>query len=799
MECKGRSHTSITLLTVTSTMTLWCLAPLAPATGQITPDGTLGTENSIVTRDVNIKDIPSDRIDGGAIRGTNLFHSFAQFNVESGRGAYFTNPNGIENILSRITGSNPSNIQGTLGVLGQANLFLINPNGIVFGAKAKLDVRGSFVASTASAITLADGAFFSASDLSSPPLLTISMPVGLQYRTNAGSIQVEESRLSVPKGETLALVGGTVGLDGASLKAPEGRVTLGGVAGLGIVELNVNSNDLRLSFPNDVALTDISLINKAVIDVSGEGGGAIQVQGRQVTFADESKVSAITTGDRNGQGISINAVQFTINSGAQVSASTTGEGNGGNVDIIASDLVELIGTSADGQRPSRLANDLQRASGNAGNLTITTSRLFGRAGARISASAAGPGRGGDININASKSVELIGASPNERRPSGVSVQTSQGSANAGDLTITTSQLSIQNGAEVSAATFGDGDGGTVQVNASDSVELIGTSASRKFSSRLFAGTGKPSDVMRDGNSQSDMGDASDVSTGDGGNLIVNTRQLTVRDGAQISVGSQGTGNAGDLEITANSIYLNNKASITADTTSLSPEPIQGQGNILLRSPEVVLRNGSSISTNATGTTTGGNITIDTDVLAALENSDITANATNSRGGNVTINAQGIFGTKFREAVTPESEITATGKDSSLNGTVTINTPEVDPSRGLVTLPETVVDPATLIAQNACERAKGSAFVVTGRGGLPSNPSHTLSYDTVQVGLIEPTSSTNNSSTKVTASPSQVKTEQMVPAQGWVFNAQGEVVLTAYNPTSSEPQRPWLNPAACGSR
>ncbi len=795
MERKGRSLTSITL-TITSSITLCCLTQLSPATGQITPDRSLGPENSIVTPDVNIKDIPSDQIDGGAIRGTNLFHSFAEFNVKSGRGVYFTNPSGIENILNRVTGNNPSNILGTLGVLGKANLFLINPNGIVFGPSAKLDVRGSFVGSTASAIQFADGTFFSATDLSVPPVLTISMPIGLQYRGNEESIQVQESRLSVPNGETLALVGGAVGLEGASLKAPEGRVELGGVAGLGTVGLNVSSNDLRLSFPNDLALADISLINKAVVDVSGEGGGAIQFQGRHITFADESKVSATTTGDRDGQGISINAVELTIQGGAQIFTSTSGDGNAGNIDVYASDLVELSGTSADGQKPSRVANDVLQASGNAGNVTITTNHLIVRDGARLSASASGTGRGGNININVFELVELIGTSPNDRRPSGVSVQTSQGTGQAGDLTITTSQLSIRNGAEVSAATFGDGEGGAVTVNASDSVELIGTSTIKKLPSRLFAGTGTPSNVMRDGNSQSDMGDVSDVSTGNGGNLILNTRQLTVQDGAQISVGSQGTGNAGDLEITANSIHLDNKAAITADTTSLTPEPIQGQGNILLRSQELVLRHGSKISTNATGTTAGGNIAINTDVLAALENSDITANATNSRGGNVTINAQGIFGTKFRDAVTPESEITATGKDSSLNGTVTINTPEVDPSRGLLTLPETVVDPAALIAQNPCERGKGSAFVVTGRGGLPSNPSHALSYDTVQVGLVEPASSSVSSSTRVTPSPTQVKAERILPAQGWVFNAQGEVVLTAYNPTSSELQRPWVNPTVC---
>ena len=115
---------------------------------QITPDNTLGSENSVINQDT-INEIPSDRIDGGATRRANLFHSFQDFNVNAGRGAYFSNPTGIENIFSRVTGINPSNINGRLGVLGEANLFLINPNGILFGESAALNIQGSFFASTA--------------------------------------------------------------------------------------------------------------------------------------------------------------------------------------------------------------------------------------------------------------------------------------------------------------------------------------------------------------------------------------------------------------------------------------------------------------------------------------------------------------------------------------------------------------------------------------------------------------------------------------------------------------------------
>ncbi|MCC3510331.1 MAG: filamentous hemagglutinin N-terminal domain-containing protein, partial [Microcoleus sp. PH2017_17_BER_D_A] len=88
---------------------------------QIVPDRTLGTENSRTVSD-SINNLPSDRIEGGASRGSSLFHSFREFNVGEGRGAYFANPNGIANIFTRVTGSNSSNILGTLGVQGNANL-----------------------------------------------------------------------------------------------------------------------------------------------------------------------------------------------------------------------------------------------------------------------------------------------------------------------------------------------------------------------------------------------------------------------------------------------------------------------------------------------------------------------------------------------------------------------------------------------------------------------------------------------------------------------------------------------------
>ncbi|MFP5275156.1 two-partner secretion domain-containing protein, partial [Coleofasciculus sp.] len=182
-----------------------------PAFAQIFPDATLGNESSQVTPNVNVGGSLGDRIDGGAVRGSSLFHSFSEFNVNNGQRAYFADPAGIDNIFSRVTGSNVSNILGTLGVEGAANLFLLNPNGILFGQNARLDIQGSFVASTGDRFVFPGGEEFGASNPQAPPLLTMSVPVGVQYGAQAGRI-TNEGNLRV--GQDLTLAGGTLDLQG---------------------------------------------------------------------------------------------------------------------------------------------------------------------------------------------------------------------------------------------------------------------------------------------------------------------------------------------------------------------------------------------------------------------------------------------------------------------------------------------------------------------------------------------------------------------------------------------------------
>ncbi|WP_138506869.1 filamentous hemagglutinin N-terminal domain-containing protein [Nostoc sp. PA-18-2419] len=778
----------------------------ALAQSAITADETLGFEGSYIDKTKpKLFNDPDDLIDvvkGGATRGNNLFHSFKEFSINEGRQAYFLSPSSdIQNILVRVTGSNPSKILGILGTYqlsngtlatSNANLFLINPNGIVFGSKAHLDIGGSFVGSTASAIKFKDGTFFNTTSLGAKPLLTVSIPIGLQIGRTVGEIKTQKNFLAVQPGKTLALVGGNIILDNAFLQAESGQIALGGILGEGIIELNIDSNERTLSFPNDVTLADISLSNGAIVNVSeyqdedtvnDKGGGYIQLEGRNITLTNGSQVFADNQWSQNGRGISVQAKQLTLRDGSQISAATYRSGNGGSLTVRATDSVQVIGTDASNNPSDLLTTTF--GDGTAGNLTIETGKLIVADGGNVAASAekGSEGRGGILKVTALDFIKLSGTSL-VGDPSGLFAQ-ALGNGDAGFVTIDTKQLIAQDGAQVVSGT-GDksqGNGGVLTVFASDFVELSGKASNTENTSGLFARS---------------------RGTGNAGSISISTRQLIIRDQAQVTVSSimPGAGTAGSLIVDANSIYLNNAAKITADTTG-------GGGDIFLRSPLLLLRNQSSITTNAKGSgIPGGNIKIDAldgFIIAVPEdNSDISANSVDFRGGKVQISAQGIFGIQRRNTPTPKSDITATGASPEFSGSVELNTPGVDPNSGLVELPTIGVE--TEVAQ-VCDSPSyaQSSFIITGSGGLPPNPTKDiLPNDAVNVGWVslkpsgeasgrEGLSATryanaNDGLRRSSNPPAVTKTvttpEPIVEANGWVINKKGEVVLTANVPSGS---------------
>ncbi|MEB3211246.1 MAG: filamentous hemagglutinin N-terminal domain-containing protein, partial [Leptolyngbyaceae bacterium] len=189
-------------------LSLPCTYVLPVLGNEISPDQTLGDESSTLRQ-------VSDRrtqVEGGAIRGRHLFHSFSDFSIRELQEVYFANPSGIEAILGRITGDRPSSILGTLGVDGEASLFLLNPNGFVFGENAVLDIRGSFVASTSDRFEFANGLDFSATHPNAAPLLTVDVPVGVQLGESAlGDI---DSLAQLSTGQDLTLDGRDIAVQG---------------------------------------------------------------------------------------------------------------------------------------------------------------------------------------------------------------------------------------------------------------------------------------------------------------------------------------------------------------------------------------------------------------------------------------------------------------------------------------------------------------------------------------------------------------------------------------------------------
>jgi len=796
----------ISSLAITATLVLSEYCALA----QIKEDSTLGTNSSIVIPRL-INGQPTDQIDGGTTHGTNLFHSFEQFSVLNGSTAYFNNAPNIDNIITRVTGKSISNIDGALQANGTANLFLINPNGIIFGPNASLNIGGSFVASTASSLNFADETKFSATDPQTTPLLTVSVPIGLQFGATPGTIRNQSQAspggaindlgapvgLQVQPGKTLALVGGDLVLEGGNLTAKGGRIELGSVAVNSLVKIEQIDQGWDLGYESVENFQDIQLISRtkipSYVDVSGEGGGNILVQGGRVLLTGFS----------------------------QILANNLSAGLTANLTVTASDTVELIGG-----RPLTVGTNRQ---GGAGNLTINTSKLIVSNGAQVFLDTSLSDSVGQLTVNASDSVELIGglpfasSSPNGGFLSSGLFSSTYDVGNAGDITINTRRLSIQGGARVSTESSGQflfsenlfkpatGQGGKLTVNA-ESIELTGTS---------------PNGFRRSSLSTSTRG------SGAAGNLKITTGKLIVRDGAAINVSSEAQegvanlGKAGDLNIITRSILLD-KGTLTSNSES-------GKGgNITLNVQDLLLmRRNSQISTNAGGNGDGGNITINAPngfiVAPPLGNSDITANANSGSGGKIIITTKKIFGFLQRTAadvqrLDPEeinpnnlqtNDITAFSRQNpSLSDVVQINSPDIDPSKGLVELPVNLVDASQQIVADCNSDGKigRGSFIATGRGGLVSDPTEPLIADNAVLAdwiTLEPESENRAEGVKNRAvTQKQQNTEekpqkvnydneptQIVEAQGWVIDVNGNVVLVAQVPTAM-PHKSSLTTASC---
>jgi filamentous hemagglutinin family protein len=719
------------------------LVGIPSAIAQISPDGTLSTTVSSDGQNFVINN--GDRV------GNNLFHSFRDFSIPTGGSATFSNAIDIQNIFGRVTGGNISNIDGLLATQGRTNLFLLNPNGIIFGTNARLNIGGAFIGSTAERLQFSDGTEFNTR--AGTPQLTISAPVGLQLGRNAGAIQVNGlgNQEIVPTtsfglatvGSTLGLVGGNVRLNGGVVSGIGGRVEVGAVTD-GIVSLTPIPLGFRLGYDRVSAYGDIALTNRSSLwNPASNPAGGIQVQGRNISL-DNSQIAVAVTPDSMGSGgalevraseslrlggtsptlfpfsswiasqvsegvtgnggsVQVTAPDVTLRDGARIQSLNLGSGVGGHVAIAArrinlSGYVPINSVAIQEQQVSSQISSVTAGAGRGGDIQVESDRLNLQNGGLLLSLVTGSATGGgDIRVRTSV-LRANGGNPLNLTSgfSGVSSLT-LGSGAGGDVDIEGDRIHLLNGASLGSATLSSGQGGAIQVRVREQIIV------RNPPPFLPAGSGGVGSTTS--------------SSGDAGSIRINAPWIRLVGGSDIASYSfmqttsaalpgAGEGNAGDIQVNARQIdVVGYSANVPENTTNLSSISFGSgdAGDVSVFTRDLRVRNGGVVSTNMVAS------------IAAFGPPLPTAGT--GRGGNLTIDASGAI-----EVVGINEE---TGAPS---GIAAFTFAEGDAGNATIRTPRLVVrDGATVGAFTAAGGDAGSLTIDAahilvqgkGRNGIPS--------------------------------------------------------------------------------
>ncbi|MBD2677115.1 MULTISPECIES: filamentous hemagglutinin N-terminal domain-containing protein [Nostoc] len=613
---------------------------------QVTPDQTLGTQ---VTNNGSFYFIEG----GTTVSNTNLFHSFSSFSIPNGGAGIFLNDASISNIFARVTGGTASDIQGFIRTQGTANLFLINPNGIIFGENALLDIRGSFVATTANAIQFPGGAEFSLTSPVTPQnnLLSVN-PTAFLFNqiANQGANSIENRGiLAVPTNKSLILLGGRVSptpestgqilIDGGFVAARDGRVEIGGLTAPGTVGLNIDNNKFSLTFPDGIPKTDISLVNNSAAFSFGTSTSNIVVnannlnllnsssiyssiprnQGTTETKAgdvfinadgiirleNESSIASIGIGTGNTGNVNISAQSLELINGSSINSTTT-KGNAGGVNIKVEDTISLINSqiisqafSAELTSSSEVVSSQPRTDGSSNGINIQARNVLLSDRALITSSNILAGKPGDIKIEASDSIIL--------NDTAIISSITDGKENAGNVSIIANRLIINNAfSNISASTFGSGDAGNIDIKVKE-LRMDNTSF---ISSNAL-------------NSQTNG------SVGNGGDISIEAERVFLKNGGFIAAQSGGegqgkVGRGGNITITASdSIEIDGTETNVFATGFLTSSKGNDAGNITINTKFLQFR-GADISAATLGEGNGGNVIINSTDGVVIDDSVITS-------------------------------------------------------------------------------------------------------------------------------------------------------------------------------
>ncbi len=628
----------------------------------ITPDGSLGTK-------VN-QNGPVHTIDDGAIRGPNLFHSFDRFDVGAGDMARFTGPASVENILSRVTGGLQSMIDGGLqSDIPGANLYLLNPSGVMFGPNARLDITGSFYISTADVLRLGtDGAFHASLDEQS--MLSVSVPSAFGFlQDDPAGIRIEGTSLAVPTSQALSVIGGDIHIgehlalrSSATLVAPSGQLHLVSVASPANVSLLPTDAERHLTVNGFTRLGAVTIRGSALVDVSSsDGAGIVFIRGGRL-FVDNALIFADTTGEQgvdsigidirvekdliltngafittdalasgNAGDIRVTAGKVELLNGAVIASRTFAQGNAGRVEVEAGEL--RIDESGTDQFTGIVSNASPDSSGEAGTVTVTVQGLVELInGAEVASNTFAQGNAGRVEVAAGE-LRIIGlGTPNQF--TGIASSADQGSlGNAGMVTVTVQgTVELINGASISSSTFAQGNAGSVEVAASE-LRINGLGTPDQF-------TGIVSSANSD-------------SSGSAGTVTVAVQGLVeLRNGASISSSTFAQGNAGSVKVAAGELHIDESG--TDQFTGIVSNASQGSsgaaGTVTVTVQGLVeLRNGAEIASNTFAKGNAGSVEVAAgelriDDMGTDQLTGIVSNAnrgSSGSAGTVTVTVQGL--------------------------------------------------------------------------------------------------------------------------------------------------------------
>ena len=561
---------------------------------------------------------------------SNLFHSFAEFDLTANQSATFTGPAAVANILARITDNNASSIDGLVAsAIDGADLYLINPQGFMFGPNARLDVRGAFYATTADEVRLGSDGLFAVT-VPSTSLLTVSPPSAFGFLGTGpvAPIRIDRSLLVVPDGEAIGIIGGNIDIIGTNhpeatgraagdtLYAPGGTIALAAVAGPGMVTLS-DTQGIDTSGVDtfaDIVLDGTPAIDpmtdeggNLILDAAGDPGGRVVIRGGQLTMARGAAISGATLGATNHPGTAADILltgDMVMAPGTEIGVSTTNLGDAGDVRIRANRLTmtgdptspAFGGFGRNANIGARTFGAAQGApSGNGGSVLIDVGEFVMNDQTFIQTTTFSNGTGGNIEINANRitmtsdqSFAFISSS-------------AAGSGDAGSVLITTDDLIVQKGrngggftgiaVQVRSDAEGNPNGGVLDINASGSVRLLDGA---QLNGAIFFGAGNGADIniaattlevggttlAPDGSISIDptffpsgiFSTASDFNTFGGtpansGDINITVTDLIVRDGGLIRNAADfpSAANAGNTTINAETILLSNSGAIANDS------------------------------------------------------------------------------------------------------------------------------------------------------------------------------------------------------------------------------------------